>query len=160
MLENDPATSSQERRPWFRFSILALLLLAVLVAVSVVGTQRYLEFRDSRPLETAIKQFSTVNRARYNERVGDGNDPLTPEQVIAFLESNDTIVTGAPARYREVFRRIIKTRRVPNNADFDFIGWRSGPGWLIGLEISEEGGGYRMNIRKILEDESSNRNPK
>ena len=86
--------------------------------------------------------------------VGDGRPPLTPEQVIAYLDSDEEIVTQAPPPVAAIFRRIVRTKRIPNSVEFDFISLTRGnnpdvAAWLVGMEIMDKDARYRINIRTI-----------
>lgn len=138
----------------FRFSLRALLLFVLLTAVAVVSTQWYLRIRNSRPIYVAVESFNNQHMERYDQVVGDGRPPLTPEQVIAYLNSDEEIITQAPPRVAAFFRRIVRTKRIPNSVEFDFIPLTTSnkPGvaaWLVGMEIMDENARYRINIRKI-----------
>lgn len=135
-----------------RFSIRWLLMLIAGVAVGMVFSRWYLEVRNSRPLEAAVEAYNTRHLLLYNEVVADGNPPLTIEQVIDYLQSDEEIITQAPAPVAAIFKRIVKTKRLPNSVDFDFVPLSGNSGleaWLVGMEIMDKDARYRINIRKL-----------
>lgn len=146
-------TIKQDRS--YQFGIRTLLVLAALVAVSLVAWIWIDEMLNSKPISVAVEGFNAANQSRYDSVVDDGLPILTPDQVIAFLQSNDEIVTNAPPHYKAIFEKIVRTRRIPNNVRFDFISLVDSlssnevDAWLVGMEVNERSGGYRMNIRKI-----------
>lgn len=146
-------TIKQDRS--YQFGIRTLLVLAALVAVSLVAWIWIDEMLNSKPISVAVEGFNAANQSRYDSVVDDGLPILTPDQVIAFLQSNDEIVTNAPPHYKAIFEKIVRTRRIPSNVRFDFISLVDSQSsnqvdaWLVGMEVNERSGGYRMNIRKI-----------
>ena len=139
----------------YQFGIRTLLVLVAVVAVSIVAWIWIDEIRNSMPISVAVEGFNAANQSRYDSVVDDGLPILTPDQVLAFLQSDDEIVKSAPPRYKAIFEKIVRTKRIPNNVRFDFISLIDSPSsnevdaWLVGMEVNERSGGYRMNIRII-----------
>jgi hypothetical protein len=125
-----------------------LLLAITITAIGMVAAQWYIEIRNSQPIGAAVEAFNKKHAAEYARVVPDGKPPLSAEQVIEFLKSDDEIITEARTEVSTIFRRIVNTKRIPNNVVFDFLPC-SGQRWLVGMEIMDENARYRINIREI-----------
>ena len=107
---------------------------------------------NSTPIEVVVENFNNQKLYQYNQVVGDGRPPLTPEEVIEYLDSDEEIVTQSPARVKSIFRQIVKTNRIPNSVKFDFMSSSTNGrirAWLVGMRIMDEDAQYRINIRTI-----------
>ena len=150
--------SSKQQLP-FRFSIRTLLLLILVAAASITFGLWYIEWSNSRPIEIAVAEFNE----KYLEEhptLDEVMPFLTTPEVLGYLSSNEKEIAQAPSWVANTCRRIVKTERFPNTAQFNVHTWSSGGGeskeggWRIGIEIIDQNRRHRVNLKVIRKDYS------
>ena len=102
-----------------RFSVRTMLLLLTLATILIVLTQWVISHRYSKAMDILVEEINTDLATHYDQSIGDSRILLTSERVANCINSNDHLVSQAPPRYASVFRKIAKSRRIPNYVDFD-----------------------------------------
>jgi hypothetical protein len=134
-----------------RFSMRALLLVVLVLAITLWAGLEIVERYNSFPLSDAIDNFNTSAQGNI---VGKYEPPLTESEVITSIKSQLPTLESSE-QVKSIYRRIVNTRRLPKGADFHAIPAfqpRNGPQqivWWINLEVSTgKNTGYGLRIRE------------
>ena len=128
------------------------LAALTLFAVIAFATRWYLDVRDTTSIETIVRRF---NQEAYKERGKDEHSngpPLTTQEILNFLRTDDKCNGNASDQHASIFKRIVRTKRIPNNVVFKLAASERNPDgtlrWRVVMDVIEGYSGHRVVIKK------------